>query len=195
MSAAQTDTISTMPTTSRTPSGGFQTADGTLYVSKPFRSKTSKKLRAMITFAPRKSHFDIGNESSGTNEFRVSSIAYLHAPSEPFARRDSSLSSGYPCSSSLSEHTSEALKQAAMPSIYTLLQVFPKTPLSLLLATAYWLPAPRFVCRSPKQSAEGGSSIIGSAWRYNTLYKLLCFLLPSLGRSTGNDSRITACAY
>ncbi|KAJ7091421.1 MBOAT, membrane-bound O-acyltransferase family-domain-containing protein [Mycena belliarum] len=56
--------------TTRTDSGGFATSEGTIYVSKPFRSKTSKKLRAMITFAPRQSHFDINNESSGANEFR-----------------------------------------------------------------------------------------------------------------------------
>ncbi|KAJ7255525.1 MBOAT, membrane-bound O-acyltransferase family-domain-containing protein [Mycena haematopus] len=56
--------------TTRTESGGFSTPEGTIYVSKPFRSKSSKKLRAMITFAPRKSHFDITNEASGANEFR-----------------------------------------------------------------------------------------------------------------------------
>ncbi|KAJ6518880.1 MBOAT, membrane-bound O-acyltransferase family-domain-containing protein [Mycena sanguinolenta] len=56
--------------TTRTESGGFSTSEGTIYVSKPFRSKSSKKLRAMITFAPRKSHFDINNEASGANEFR-----------------------------------------------------------------------------------------------------------------------------
>ncbi|KAG6865160.1 hypothetical protein C0991_004770 [Blastosporella zonata] len=54
----------------RTDSGGFKTSGGTLYVSKPYRSKSTKKLRALITFAPRKSHFDITNESSGANEFR-----------------------------------------------------------------------------------------------------------------------------
>ncbi|KIJ20887.1 hypothetical protein PAXINDRAFT_165717 [Paxillus involutus ATCC 200175] len=56
--------------TTRTDSGRFSTTAGTLYVSRPFRSKSSKKLRAMITFEPRKSHFDTTNESSGTNEFR-----------------------------------------------------------------------------------------------------------------------------
>jgi len=56
--------------TTRTESGGFSTPEGTIYVSKPFRSKSSKKLRAMIAFAPRKSHFDINNEASGANEFR-----------------------------------------------------------------------------------------------------------------------------
>ncbi|KAF9240644.1 MBOAT, membrane-bound O-acyltransferase family-domain-containing protein [Melanogaster broomeanus] len=55
----------------RTGRRGFSTTEGTLYVSKPIRSKSSKKLRAMITFEPRKSHFDTTNESSGTNEFRV----------------------------------------------------------------------------------------------------------------------------
>ncbi|KAK0438105.1 MBOAT, membrane-bound O-acyltransferase family-domain-containing protein [Armillaria borealis] len=64
------DAISKAPVTSRTASGGFETQDGTLYVSKPFRSRTSKKLRALITFAPRNSHFDTNNESSGSNEFR-----------------------------------------------------------------------------------------------------------------------------
>ncbi|KAF5383842.1 hypothetical protein D9615_003659 [Tricholomella constricta] len=58
------------PLSNRSDSGRFKTSDGTLYVSKPYRSKTSKKLRALITFTPRKSHFDISNESSGTNEFR-----------------------------------------------------------------------------------------------------------------------------
>ncbi|KAH7908928.1 MBOAT, membrane-bound O-acyltransferase family-domain-containing protein [Hygrophoropsis aurantiaca] len=58
------------PLSNRTESGGFATTEGTLYVSKPFRSKSSKKMRSMITFAPRKSHFDTTNESSGANEFR-----------------------------------------------------------------------------------------------------------------------------
>ncbi|KAG6836995.1 hypothetical protein H0H93_016699 [Arthromyces matolae] len=61
---------SAVPLTNRTQSGGFKTSGGTFYVSKPYRSKSSKKLRALITFAPRKSHFDTTNESSGTNEFR-----------------------------------------------------------------------------------------------------------------------------
>ncbi|KAJ7782059.1 MBOAT, membrane-bound O-acyltransferase family-domain-containing protein [Mycena maculata] len=56
--------------TTRTNSGGFSTPEGTIYVSKPFRSKSSKKLRAMVAFVPRPSHFDINNESSGANEFR-----------------------------------------------------------------------------------------------------------------------------
>jgi hypothetical protein len=58
----------------RTNSGGFQSADGTFYVSKPFRSKSTKKLRATITFAPRASHFDTNNPTSGANEFRVSRL-------------------------------------------------------------------------------------------------------------------------
>ncbi|KAI0741598.1 MBOAT-domain-containing protein [Daedaleopsis nitida] len=46
------------------------TPEGTLYVSQPYRSSSTNKLRAMVTFAPRKSLFDISNESSTTNEFR-----------------------------------------------------------------------------------------------------------------------------
>lgn len=46
------------------------TPAGTLYVSKTFHSKTSRKLRAVVTFEPRKSHFDTTNELSGKNEFR-----------------------------------------------------------------------------------------------------------------------------
>jgi sterol O-acyltransferase len=64
--------------TARTNSGGFKLPDGTLYVSKPFRSRASKKLRAAITFTPRKSHFDTTNESSGSNEFRVS-LPFVYA--------------------------------------------------------------------------------------------------------------------
>jgi sterol O-acyltransferase len=71
-SSTSSEGVLTVPIAGRTNSGGFKTTDGTLYVSKPFRSKSSKKLRALITFAPRKSHFDTTNESSGTNEFRVS---------------------------------------------------------------------------------------------------------------------------
>lgn len=48
----------------------FETNEGTVYVSKPYRSGTSKRLKAMIAFAPRKSHFDLGNEQSGSNDFR-----------------------------------------------------------------------------------------------------------------------------
>ncbi|KAL1747630.1 MBOAT, membrane-bound O-acyltransferase family-domain-containing protein [Schizophyllum fasciatum] len=54
----------------RTGGEGLETPAGTLYVSKPFRSSTSKKLRALITFTPRKSAFDTTNELSGSNEFR-----------------------------------------------------------------------------------------------------------------------------
>lgn len=54
----------------------FETADGTLYVSKPYRSR-SKKLRALISFVPRNSTFDINNESSNKNEFRVRSTIIL----------------------------------------------------------------------------------------------------------------------
>ena len=49
----------------------FETANGTLYLSKPYRSRSSKKLRALISFVPRNSVFDMSNESSNKNEFRV----------------------------------------------------------------------------------------------------------------------------
>ncbi|PCH44439.1 MBOAT-domain-containing protein [Wolfiporia cocos MD-104 SS10] len=58
------------PTLSRNQSIDFQTPEGTVHVSRSFRSSRTNKLRAMITFSPRKSHFDISNESSGANEFR-----------------------------------------------------------------------------------------------------------------------------
>lgn len=57
-------------TTTRTPSGGIETTQGTIYVSKPVRSGKSKKLRAMVSFSPRKSTFDITNEKTVSNEFR-----------------------------------------------------------------------------------------------------------------------------
>ncbi|KAF9266940.1 MBOAT-domain-containing protein [Marasmius fiardii PR-910] len=62
--------IDNAPLTQRTPSGGFKTSDGTLYVSKPYRSTSSKKRRAVVTFVPRQSVFDINNEASTRNEFR-----------------------------------------------------------------------------------------------------------------------------
>ena len=45
-------------------------AHGAVYVSPPYRSSAQNKLRAMVTFAPRKSLFDISNESSTSNQFR-----------------------------------------------------------------------------------------------------------------------------
>ncbi|KAF8906272.1 MBOAT, membrane-bound O-acyltransferase family-domain-containing protein [Gymnopilus junonius] len=59
-----------MPVDTYNANGAFETSTGTLYVSKPYRSRTSKKLRALITFAPRKSVFDITNDRSSANEFR-----------------------------------------------------------------------------------------------------------------------------
>lgn len=56
--------------------GRFATTEGTIYVSKPFRSRSTKKLRAMITFEARKTHFDTTNEASGINEFRVRLLRY-----------------------------------------------------------------------------------------------------------------------
>jgi hypothetical protein len=45
--------------------------NSTSYVLKTTRSPNSKKLRAAVAFVPRLSHFDVGNERSSTNEFRV----------------------------------------------------------------------------------------------------------------------------
>ncbi|THH07400.1 hypothetical protein EW145_g3410 [Phellinidium pouzarii] len=53
----------------RTNSGGIQTNDGTLYVSKPSRARLGKKSRAIISFVPRNSTFD-PQENSSPNEFR-----------------------------------------------------------------------------------------------------------------------------
>ena len=47
------------------------TKETTAFILKPFRSPKSKKLKAAVVFVPRRSHFDIENERSSTNEFRV----------------------------------------------------------------------------------------------------------------------------
>lgn len=62
----------------RNQSMDFQTLEGTVHLSKPFRSRKTKKVRTMITFTPRKSHFDTTNEHSGTNEFRVRTPSMPH---------------------------------------------------------------------------------------------------------------------
>lgn len=62
----------------RTGTNKLNATEGTLYVSKPYRTKDSRKPRALITFTPRKSVFDINNEASGVNEFRVSDSILLH---------------------------------------------------------------------------------------------------------------------
>lgn len=51
-------------------SQAITTNGSTTHVLKLFRSPNSKKLRAAVAFVPRRSHFDIENERSGTNEFR-----------------------------------------------------------------------------------------------------------------------------
>ncbi|EJD07524.1 MBOAT-domain-containing protein [Fomitiporia mediterranea MF3/22] len=53
----------------RTRSGGIQMGDGTLYVSRPFRTNGNNKSRAIISFVPRNSTFDPQN-SRNPNEFR-----------------------------------------------------------------------------------------------------------------------------
>ena len=47
------------------------TNETTAYILKPFRSPKSKRLKSAVVFVPRLSHFDIENERSSTNEFRV----------------------------------------------------------------------------------------------------------------------------
>ena len=61
----------------RTRSGGFQTDEGTLYVSKPFKTKNDKKARAVISFVPRNSTFD-PQGTKQPNEFRVSHETLFH---------------------------------------------------------------------------------------------------------------------
>jgi hypothetical protein len=46
------------------------------YVLKPFRSPKSKRLKTAVVFVPRLSHFDIENEHSNKNEFRVNPPPY-----------------------------------------------------------------------------------------------------------------------
>lgn len=67
---------------SRTQSGGIQTSEGTLYVSKPFRAGKDKKSRAVISFVPRNSTFD-PQDSRIPNEFRVR----IEQSSYPIARQ------------------------------------------------------------------------------------------------------------
>jgi hypothetical protein len=51
--------------------GVVTTKEPGTYVLKPFRSPKSKKLKTAVVFVPRLSHFDIDNERSNKNEFRV----------------------------------------------------------------------------------------------------------------------------
>ena len=66
--------VSPAHSSAKAPNGSIASAtvmpQGTVYVSQPYRSSSQNKLRAMVTFAPRKSHFDISNESSTSNQFR-----------------------------------------------------------------------------------------------------------------------------
>jgi sterol O-acyltransferase len=60
--------------------GGFPTQGTGTYVLKPFRSPKSKKLKTAVVFVPRLSHFDINNEHSNRNEFRVRLPSLFDAP-------------------------------------------------------------------------------------------------------------------
>ena len=57
--------------------GILATKETGTYVLKPFRSPKSKKLRTAVVFVPRLSHFDIENERSKNNEFRVRLVLSL----------------------------------------------------------------------------------------------------------------------
>ncbi|KAH8833135.1 MBOAT, membrane-bound O-acyltransferase family-domain-containing protein [Flagelloscypha sp. PMI_526] len=73
MASAVSDTLPVPPSPTanrKNTHGKFETSSGTLYVSKPFQSSKNSKLKALITFTPRKSAFDTTNEHSGSNEFR-----------------------------------------------------------------------------------------------------------------------------
>lgn len=111
-------------------------AEGTLYVSKPFRSKSAKKFRALITFKPRKSHFDMSNESSGSNEFRVGagSLPCRGRDLTAFAR-GSSHSSGCPSSSLRFRPSFPPSKQTDMRYRLLLLPCSLGMPLSSLCPT------------------------------------------------------------
>lgn len=123
-------------------------AEGTLYVSKPFRSKSAKRLRALITFKPRKSHFDTTNESSGSNEFRVGTSrirAVVVTILTTFAR-GSSRSSGCLSSSSLFRLSFPPLKQTDMRCR----SLLPPCSLAMPLSSHYLTPSSSlplpFVC-------------------------------------------------
>lgn len=60
--------------------GVVATKETGTYVLKPFRSPKSRKLKTAVVFVPRLSHFDIENERSNKNEFRVRP-RHVYAPS------------------------------------------------------------------------------------------------------------------
>jgi hypothetical protein len=86
------------------------------YVLKPFRSPKSKKLKTAVVFVPRLSHFDIENERSNKNEFRVTPPLHRHLCIRAMTLticainriRDSSRSFGFRCSYGQSGRTFEA---------------------------------------------------------------------------------------
>lgn len=134
-------TRSSQDTNAYQANGGFQTSTGTLYVSKPYRSKASKKLRALITFTPRKSVFDINNEDTTSNEFRVSLIrCYSHTTqshsNRPYCRA-SSHSSGYQYSYSAFRHMCAVSRPAVDHSTYNSRPCSLKMPSHLHGATLF----------------------------------------------------------
>ena len=138
----------------------FETANGTLYVSKPYRSRTSKKLRAVVSFVPRSSAFDINNESSNKNEFRVSFLYrcfYLLGLIKPQnSSRASSLSSGCPPLSLQCRAMCKASRPMDVLLTLALQLCSPKTPSQWLSVMVSSLSALVSVSCSPKQWRRGG---------------------------------------
>ncbi len=135
------------------PDDRFETANGTLFVSKPYRSSRSKNLRAVISFVPRNSAFDINNVSSNTNEFRVYfSCVPWHSPplTTSISSRASSPYSGYHYSSSPFRVMCEVSRPAVVLSTFALQLCFHKTLLPLLSVMLSLFLALEFVCHSPR---------------------------------------------
>jgi sterol O-acyltransferase len=131
----------------------FETATGTLVVSKPYRSSRSKKLRAVISFIPRNSAFDINNVSSSTNEFRVYfSRVPWHLPplTTSTSSRASLRSSGYLYSSSPFRVMYEVSRPVVVLSTFALQLCSHKTLSPLLSVMLSLLLVLEFVCHSPR---------------------------------------------
>ena len=84
------------------------TNESTAYVLKSSRSPYSKKLRAAVAFVPRLSHFDIENERSSTNEFRVGPHFLVPSRIDHSQNRGFSHFFGFRYLSGLFAHTFEA---------------------------------------------------------------------------------------
>ena len=109
------------------------TEEAGTYVLKPFRSPKSKKLKTAVVFVPRLSHFDIENEQSNKNEFRVRPHHFLYTCHRFRTHRDNpnrgfSRSFGFRSSCGRSARTCEASKHRAHRSICDLQRCSRETP-------------------------------------------------------------------